>query len=65
MSLPVTFIGPVTETPVMLVTVSKLDPAVTDSASVMAAPPIVALPETVAEAQESAPEIVADAPKRR
>ena len=29
-----------------------------------AAPPIVALPETVAEAQESAPEIVADAHER-
>jgi len=49
-SLPVTFIGPVTLVPVMLVMVSKLDPAVTDSASLTAEPPTVALPETVAEA---------------
>ena len=48
----------------MLVTVSKFNPAVTDKASLTAAPPIVALPEIVAEVQKSAPEIVANAHER-
>ena len=60
-SFPVAFIGPVTDAPVMLVTVSTLDPAVPDSASETPEPPTVSLPETVADAALSAPEIVADA----
>ena len=60
-SLQVTFIGPVTLVPMMFVTVSKLDPAVTDSASVTAEPPIVALPVIAADAHESTPEIVTEA----
>ena len=53
--------GAVTETPVTLVTVRRLDPAVTDSASETPEPPMVAFPETVADAALSAPLIVADA----
>ena len=60
-SRPVTFIGPVTETPVTLVMVSRLDPAVTPNASVTAEPPTVNLPEIVADVALRAPEIVADA----
>ena len=60
-SRPVTLIGPVTETPATLVTVSRLDPAVTFNASVTADPFMVALPEIVADAALRAPEIVADA----
>ena len=60
-SLPVTFMTPVTETPVMDVTDSAVDPAVTPNASVTPEPPTVALPEITAEAEESAPEIVAEA----
>ena len=61
MSRPVLLHGAVTETPVILVTVNRLDPAVTLSASETPEPPMVALPEIVADAALRAPEIVADA----
>ena len=64
MSRPVTRGGTVTDAPVILVTVRRLDPAVTDSASETTEPPSVAFPETVAEAALSAPEIVAEAALR-
>jgi translation initiation factor IF-2 len=53
-SLPVTLHSPAIEVPKRLVTARALDPAVTPSASVTAAPPIVAFPETVADATLSA-----------
>ena len=63
-SLPVTFIGPVTLVPVRLVTVSKFEPTVTDSASLTAEPPTVALLVLVRLPAERAPEIVADPQER-
>jgi hypothetical protein len=53
--------GPEIEVPVRLVIDNVFDPAVTLSASETPEPPMVAFPETVAEAALSAPEIVADA----
>ena len=63
-SFPLMFSGPVTEVPRRLVTDSCLEAAVTDSASVTAEPPTVALLLTVRLPAERAPEIVADAQER-
>ena len=52
-NLPVTFITPVTDTPVIDVIVSRFDPEVTLNASVTPDPPTVSLPEIVGRGAES------------